>query len=222
MARKSSHIQHKQMLLIRRSRRPWPFAVLREGGPWFSYPLIVSRDSIILLNLAHLQSIGVQPSLADATRYFYILHIFLSPKVFVYWNVWLIRFGWLLILGLYKPDFNKFSNMCHFDYTTVVASKIGPINRLTTPIKWMLYAAILSERPNPVKQLSCNRTVFRTMHVIFVRLLMQQCPLVVCSRYSFLFRRSFSNLISRWIVKLFACLCLLLHNCNGEWEDMVP
>ena len=33
----------------------------------------------------------------------------------------------------------KFLNACPFDYTAVVANgKVGPVNRLTKPIEWML------------------------------------------------------------------------------------
>ena len=37
----------------------------------------------------------------------------------------------------------KFLNVCPFDYTAVAGSgKVRPVNRLTTPIEWMLSVAI--------------------------------------------------------------------------------
>ena len=51
--------------------------------------------------------------------------------------------------------------MCTFDYKAVVVSgKIGiPQTSLTTPIKWVLYVAILIDHPKSVPQLLCYQTL---------------------------------------------------------------
>ena len=40
--------------------------------------------------------------------------------------LWHPRFGWLLILGLYKDDYLQILNVCPFDYTAFAFSgKVG-------------------------------------------------------------------------------------------------
>ena len=48
-------------------------------------------------------------------------NLFLSSKMFVYWFLWPIRFGWLLDLALYQDDY--FFNVCPFDYTAFAVSE---------------------------------------------------------------------------------------------------
>ena len=56
----------------------------------------------------------------------------------VYHTLWAIRFGWLLVLSLFKEDYVQF--FFPFDYTADVVS--GKIERsltgLTTPVGWLL------------------------------------------------------------------------------------
>ena len=40
--------------------------------------------------------------------------------MFVHWFLWPLRFGWLLVLGLYKEDSLQMLNMCPVDYTAFV------------------------------------------------------------------------------------------------------
>ena len=49
-------------------------------------------------------------------------NLFLSPKMFVYWFLWPIGFGWLLDLAFYQDDY-FFFNMCPFDYTAFAVSE---------------------------------------------------------------------------------------------------
>ena len=47
--------------------------------------------------------------------------------MFVYHILWPLRFGWLLVLGLYKEDYLQILNVCPFDYTAVAVG--GKIER---------------------------------------------------------------------------------------------
>ena len=50
-----------------------------------------------------------------------------------------LRFGSLLVLGLYEVDYLHIFNVCRFDNTAIIGSeKVGPVNRLTIPIRWLL------------------------------------------------------------------------------------
>ena len=47
--------------------------------------------------------------------------------MFVYHILWLLRFGLLLVLSLYKGGYLQFLNVCPFDYTAVAVS--GKVER---------------------------------------------------------------------------------------------
>ena len=59
------------------------------------------------------------------------LYIF---DILLYYNVclctiflWHLRFGWLLVLSLYKEDYLQILNVCPFDYTAIAVS--GKVER---------------------------------------------------------------------------------------------
>ena len=63
----------------------------------------------------------------DVIRYFWYTIILIYT--FVYHILWPLRFGWLLVLSIYKEDYLHIS---HFDYTAfAVSGKVwyGTINR---------------------------------------------------------------------------------------------
>ena len=46
--------------------------------------------------------------------------------MFGYHILWPLRFGWLLVLILYKEEYLSFFNVCPFDYMDVaVSGKVG-------------------------------------------------------------------------------------------------
>ena len=47
--------------------------------------------------------------------------------MFVYHILLPLRFGWLLVLSLYKEDYLQILNVCPFDYTAVAVS--GKVER---------------------------------------------------------------------------------------------
>ena len=55
----------------------------------------------------------------------------------------LFRLVWLLVCYLCKEVYLQIVQCVSFDYTAAAGSgNLGPVNRLTTPIEWMLSYAI--------------------------------------------------------------------------------
>ena len=88
---------------------------------------------------------GAQSYLADVTRSFCIL--FVLPWMLVYWFLWPLCFGWLLILDFYKEDYLQVLKYVSFWLHGCCRDlEVWPVNLLTTPVGWwsLLKLTILS------------------------------------------------------------------------------
>ena len=69
-----------------------------------------------------------QPTLMDVPTFFWYLILPYTNVFFFTTVLWFLRFGWLLVLSLYKDDYLHIFNwlidlnVCPFDYTAVVVS----------------------------------------------------------------------------------------------------
>ena len=57
----------------------------------------------------------------------FLIYLYITIFVYVPHFLWPLRFGWLLVLSLYKEDYLQFLNVCPFDYTAVAGS--GKVER---------------------------------------------------------------------------------------------
>ena len=103
-----------------------------------SSPLIVSRDSYSPWTLARFQMGGAQPTFADVTIYFwYLIFITLDVCVINFYDLSAWDGCWSSV-SIWRFIY-RFLDVCPFDSTTVaVSGKVGPVNRLTTPVGWLL------------------------------------------------------------------------------------
>ena len=77
-----------------------------------------------------------------AVVFMYFDILFLSPyRCLCTMFSWPLRFGWLLVLGLYKDDYVQILNVCTFDYTVFeISGKVEiPIPCLTSTFEWMSF-----------------------------------------------------------------------------------
>ena len=109
---------------------------------WSSFPMIVIRTpSTIRPELASRRAEHSLPY-SDVTTYIFWYN-FLLPIGYAYRFLWPLRSVWLLVCVYIRRSIYKILNVCPFDYMAVAGSeKVGPVNRLTTPIEWMLPVAI--------------------------------------------------------------------------------
>ena len=77
---------------------------LEKARPWSSSPLVVSQDSSSPWTCARFQMGRVKHTPVDVFIYFwYTFHI-----TFAWCFFFPLRFGWLLVFGLYKEDYLQF------------------------------------------------------------------------------------------------------------------
>ena len=81
---------------------------------------------------------GAQPTFADVTIYFwYLIFITLDVCVINFYDLSAWDGCWSSV-SIWRFIY-RFLDVCPFDSTTVaVSGKVGPVNRLTTPVGWLL------------------------------------------------------------------------------------